>query len=99
MNEITQNSIVSRCDDIIVGKVDEDVMMASIETGKYYQLNPTGSRIWDLLEQPKSINQLCRLLEKDFKVAPEGCQRDVILFLKEMAFRNVVAIRNEHSTL
>ncbi len=98
MNEITRNTIVSRCDDIIVGKVDEDVMMASIETGKYYQLNPTGSQLWDLLEQPKSVDQLCQLLARDFKVAPDACLRDVIHFLKEMTSRNVLAVRNEHST-
>lgn len=98
MNEITLNSIVNRCDDIVVGKVDEDVMMANIETGKYHQLNPTGSRIWDMLEQPKSVGELCELLVNVFKVTPEACQRDVFHFLEEMSSRNIVAISNDHST-
>jgi hypothetical protein len=95
MDEIPLNATVLRSETIVVGQIDEDVMMADIETGKYAQLNPSGSRIWELLDRPKTITELCEDLEKEFKVSREICQRDVIYFLQELVRRGVVVIRTD----
>ncbi len=93
MAAITLNSVVTRSDDIVAGVVDADVMMMSIENGKYYQLNPSAGQIWDMLEQPRTVAELCNMLSKDFKVTPEVCQTDVLHFLNELASRKIVIVR------
>jgi hypothetical protein len=89
---ITPNSVVTRNDDIVAGVVDADVMMMSIESGKYYQLNTSAGRIWDMLEQPRTVSELCEMLSKDFKVTPEGCQKEVLHFLDELVSRKIVKV-------
>ena len=93
MAVIALNSVVARNDDIVAGVVDTDVMMMSIESGKYYHLNTSAGRIWDMLEQPRTVSELCEMLSKDFKVTPEACQKDVIRFLDELASRKIVKMR------
>ncbi len=90
---IALNSIVGRNEDIVVGVVDADVIMMSIESGKYYHLNISGGRIWDMLEQPRTVSEICEMLGKGFKVTPETCQKDVLRFLDELASRKIVTIR------
>ncbi|MBF0546408.1 MAG: PqqD family protein [Candidatus Riflebacteria bacterium] len=92
MVEITMATTISRSDNIVVGLVDKDMMVANIENGKYCQLNETGNLIWELLESPKTVDELCNLLIKDFRVSKENCQNDIISFLKEMVDRKIVLI-------
>jgi hypothetical protein len=93
MGAIGLNSVVTRNDDIVAGVVDTDLIMMSIESGKYYQLNISAGRIWDILEQPRTVAELCNMLSKDFKVTSEGCQKDVLLFLEDLASRKIVTVR------
>lgn len=93
MGIITPNSIVTRSGDIVAGVVDADVMMMSIESGKYYHLNTSAGRIWEMLEQPRMVAEICEMLNKDFKVTPEDCQKEVLHFLDELASRKIVKVR------
>ncbi|MBF0234200.1 MAG: PqqD family protein [Desulfamplus sp.] len=93
MKEINNQSLVARNDDMITGIVDHDIMMMSIETGMYYQLNPTAHQIWMLLEEPRTIDSLCKLLSGQFKVVAEVCQKDLINFIIELEARKIVFIR------
>ena len=93
MVSITPNSIVTRNEEIVAGVVDADVMMMSIESGKYFHLNTSAGRIWEMLEQPRTVTEICEMLSKGFKVTPEDCLKDVLRFLDELASRKIVTIR------
>jgi hypothetical protein len=93
MSAVTLDSVVTRCEDIVAGVVDADLIMMSIENGKYYQLNPSAGQIWNLLEQPRTVTEICKMLSKDFKVTPDACQKDVFNFLNELVSRKIVMIR------
>ena len=90
MPEITLSSLIRRNEDMVTGLVDSELMMMSIDNGKYFRLNATGSRIWQLLEQPQTAGQLCQALSAEFKVTPALCQREVLDFLQALAARKVV---------
>ena len=90
---INPNSVVTRSADIVAGVVAGDLMMMSIESGKYYQLNISAGRIWDMLEQPRTVAELCEMLSRCFKVTSEDCQKEVMSFLDELASRKIVTIR------
>ena len=93
MGAVTLDSVVTRCDEIVAGVVDADLIMMSIEYGKYYQLNPSAGQVWSLLEQPRTVTEICEMLSKDFKVTPEACEKDVLHFLDELVSRKIVTIR------
>lgn len=70
--------------DFLAGMVDGDMTMVSIENGKIYHLNPTGKRIWELLETPSSGMELCTRLQREFTVDPATCQGEVTVFLEKL---------------
>lgn len=92
MTEITLDSVVTRSAEIVSGIVDTDMMMMSIESGKYYHLNISAGRIWDMLESPRKVSEICKILSKEFKVTSDTCQKDVIHFLDELTVRKVVTV-------
>jgi hypothetical protein len=81
---------VQRNADLIVQSLDQDVVMANIDTGHYFGLDRSSKRIWELLEQPKTVGDVCTQLVREFKVEREVCERDVLAFVNEMAREGLV---------
>ncbi|MBF0526854.1 MAG: PqqD family protein [Deltaproteobacteria bacterium] len=92
MNSITPESVVSRKMEIVAGMIDDEMVMANIDSGNYHRLNPTAARIWELLDQPRSVAAICEILTSDFRVSPEVCRTEVINFLDELASRKIIVI-------
>lgn len=68
----------------ISGRLHDEMVMMDINQGKYFSLNPVATRIWDLLEEPLSVDDLCLLLIDEYEVEPGQCQREVNEHLEEM---------------
>lgn len=58
-------------------RVDDSVILLDRENGSCYALNATGSRIWDLIAEPVSIDALCQTICTEFSVDRDTCERDV----------------------
>jgi len=58
--------------------------MMDIEKGKYFSLNKVATRIWDLLEKPLDLQELCETLRMEYEVDEEQCLREVKEHLTEM---------------
>jgi hypothetical protein len=94
-NAIDMDSRIVRSSDIVFNEMDGETIMMSIENGEYYGINSIGSRIWKLLETPRTVSDLCETLQPDFDVTPEQCARDVLFFLNRMAEKEVIRIIGE----
>ena len=68
----------------ISGRLHDELIMMDLDQGKYFSLNPVATRIWDLLEQPEAIEELCNLLLDEYMVDVAECYRDVEQHLNEM---------------
>ena len=57
--ELHNNAMkLRRNDDLIASEVGDDLVMMSIQDGKYFAMNKTGSFIWSLLETQMSYDDL-----------------------------------------
>lgn len=81
-----------RSPEMVHSSIDGEVVMMSVDKGEYYGLNAMGSRIWELLEKPHSLEELCRELMSGFEVDQETCQAEVSRFLSEIADQKLVAV-------
>jgi len=68
----------------ITGALHDHLVMLDIQKGKYFSLNPVATRIWELLEKPHTIAELCKSLIEEYDVAPDQCQQEVEEYLSEM---------------
>ncbi|MEM7011500.1 MAG: lasso peptide biosynthesis PqqD family chaperone [Verrucomicrobiota bacterium] len=82
---ITANDSVHRREDLLTSSIDEDTVLLSLETNNFYGINEVGSRIWELLESPIAVTNLCRQLLDEFEVSEELCREHVLLFLNSLA--------------
>jgi hypothetical protein len=79
--EITLETRLTRAEGILATELDDEVVLMSIERGAYYGVDKTARRIWDLLEVPQTVAELCTRLQEEFEVDDETCRRDVLAFV------------------
>jgi Coenzyme PQQ synthesis protein D (PqqD) len=68
----------------ISGRLHDEMVMMDLEQGKYFSLNPVATRIWELLENPHSADEICGTLMEEYEVEPDHCRSEVIQVLEEL---------------
>ena len=87
---IDLKTTLTRSARILYSELDDAVTMMNVESGKYYSLKDIGARIWALLEQPMSAEQVCDQLMVEYRVERERCEGDVIGVMRQMASEGIV---------
>lgn len=89
---ISMKSRVIRSNDPISEPVDDELVMADIDRGKYYGLNDIATTIWQNLDTKITVEDLCKRLCDSYEVTPEKCSAEVLSFLKELESRNLISV-------
>ena len=91
-NPIGPDTVVAQIEELVSSNLDGETVMMSVENGKYYGMDAIGSRVWALIKQPRSVSELCDILLREFNVARERCEKDVLIFLNKLAEDNLIRI-------
>ena len=83
---------IHRNSDLIEAEIDGDVVMMNPATGDYYGLGSVAGRIWKLLEQPLTEEQIVEVLLEEFEVSETQCRKEVADFIKQMCNSSVVTL-------
>lgn len=92
MEKVLLTSIVKRNPKQIYSIVDKDVVMLSLEEGKYFALNEVGARIWELMEQSIKVNDLISELLDEFEVSKKKCEIETLEILNELHRNKLTSI-------
>lgn len=76
-------------------EIDGEVVLLSVDNGKYYDMNDVGSRIWAMVEEPISVAALIDRLLSEFAVERRVCEEQVLAFLHELHANGLVQIADE----
>ena len=77
--------------EVLSSKIDEEVVLMSIEADSYFGLDPIGSHIWELLSvKPATLNELVQTLLEEYDTDIETCQQDVKAFIDDMSARKLI---------
>jgi len=80
----------SRNTQIIDGELDNNQVMLHLEKGKYFGLNSVGKRIWDMIEQPTSFEEIIAVLLSEFDVSESQCSQEAKTFLDKAVQYDVI---------
>jgi hypothetical protein len=86
---LKSTQIISRHPDMLSAEIGGEAVMMSIEKGAYFGLNPVATRIWDLIEQPKTVAELIDVINEEYDVEPAQCEADVQGFVADMIERGI----------
>jgi hypothetical protein len=85
-------TVISRSPAVLTAEVDGEIVMMSIEQGRYYGLDDIGSDIWKRIEPPCSFAALIDGLAAAYDADPATIAADVRTLLDRMAAQDVVRL-------
>ncbi len=81
---MSSKALYRRNTDILSANVDDDLVMMSIQAGNYYNIGGVGTFIWELLAQPRSMDELVEAVMAAYDVGRDRCAADIDGFLQEL---------------
>jgi hypothetical protein len=85
-------STISRSDGWLSTWIGEELMMMSADSSAYLSLSGSGGRIWELLEEPRTLAGLCEALAAEYDVQPAEVRDEVLAFLERLQLQNAIQI-------
>ncbi len=77
--------------DLHVVDMDGELVMMGLEQGEYYGMREVAAKIWQLLETPHTVAELCSTIVSEYDVEPDRCHRDVSDFLQTLRDKKLVS--------
>jgi Coenzyme PQQ synthesis protein D (PqqD) len=84
--------VVKRDDKPICTTIDEEVVMLSPQAQSYFGLGVVGSAIWNEIERPRRVDELCAILQQEFDIDSDTCQRQVTEFINDLVERGLAHV-------
>jgi hypothetical protein len=81
---LTRQSTVVATGDQVSSPVGEEAVILDVGEGMYYGVNPVGSRVWELIQRPTSVDDICQTIHREYDVAADRCESDVLAFLERL---------------
>ena len=69
--------------------IEGEAVILSLDTKVLRGLNPVGSRIWDLIDGQRSLEEIVGVIVQEFDVAPGDAAQDVRAFIQDLLDRGL----------
>ncbi len=90
--QIVDGTMISRSPAVLAAEVNGEIVMMSIERGRYFGLDDIGSDIWKRIEPPCSFGVLIDGLAAEYQADRATITNDVRQLLGRMAGQDVVRL-------
>ena len=94
MPSLDLTTTLSQVQDLLDASIDDEVVLLDMQAEKIYGMDPVASRVWELLAQPRNLEEVCDLLVQEFDVDRSICERDVLDYVGHLIEANLVNIHD-----
>lgn len=70
--------------DWLTARLGGHVVAMSVKDQSCLALSKIGARIWDIIETPRTMDEICERLMQQFAVPPDVCRAEVEVFLDDL---------------
>ncbi len=79
--------------ELLYSKIGDEIVLLTIESGKYFKVDAIGSRIWEIIKEPISIEKVLAQLVGEYEVSLAECEKDVMSFIDKLKEDNLILIK------
>jgi len=91
---LSVHSIVVATSEQVSCPLGDESAILNLKNSVYYGMNPVGTRIWTLLKEPRSVEQLRDTLLNEYQVDAALCERDLLDLLGKMKSEGLIEVRS-----
>jgi len=90
---ISDNSTIAASKDLLCCDLSDGAVILDLRSGVYYGLDPVGTFIWGLIQDPKAMSEITAAVMAEYAVEPERCVQDLQQLLAGMLELNLIEVR------
>jgi hypothetical protein len=94
MATLTWNSEIRVAREQVSCDLGGDLVILDLQGGIYYGLSDVGARVWELLQERRSLGEIREQLLLEYDVEPERCERDLLALVSELAQRSLIEVQD-----
>lgn len=94
LDSLTMTSVIVATRELITCDLDNEIVILDQSSGVYFGLNAVGTRVWELIQEPRSIGSLCDTLLTEYDVTPEQCISEVLALAQTLAAQHLIEVRD-----
>jgi hypothetical protein len=95
---ITTRSVVTKAPEQVACDMGGEAVMLNMQSGVYYGTDDIGALVWNLLDEPRSVEAIRDTILEQYSVDADRCEQDLLAFLKEMEAAGLVEIQDDIET-
>lgn len=95
MGTISGHSKVVVAKDQLSCDLSGEAAILNLKNGVYYGLDPVGARIWNLIQEPKTVNEIRDAILEEYDVDPDLCESDLFKLLQKLAEEGLIEVKDE----
>jgi len=80
---------------VVCAELDDEMVLLNVETGIYFGLDAVGTRIWALLTQGATEDEIVSQLLDEYEVQPTELRADVSSFLDTLQSKGLSRVADE----
>lgn len=77
--------------DVVSRVISGEAVVLDLASQTYFGLNAVGTRVWEHLQAGRSVKEIRDALLKEFEVAPDALEKDVVALLNELTQKGLVS--------
>jgi hypothetical protein len=94
IGSLSENSIVVASQQLVSSDLAGEQVILDLSSGMYYGLNPVGTRIWQLIQEPKTVKEVEETLLSEYEVDAEQCQQDLMAILQQLKDQGLIEVKD-----
>jgi hypothetical protein len=91
LSEFALDLVLRPNPEVIAKRLDQATVLVDISTSRIFELNETGTRIWELLGQGLNVEQIVQHLVSEFEVEDSQAAEELKTLLSQLRDQGLVA--------
>jgi hypothetical protein len=92
---ISRNATIRAVKDHVSCALGEEAVVLHLGSSSYFGLNEIGAVVWNLVQQPRRVQDLVQHITQEYEVDRVQCERDLFGLLEEMAAAGLIEVRDD----
>jgi hypothetical protein len=89
---VTLSTRVCPAPAVLAQQIEDEIVLLHTHREQYFALNAVASRMWRLLGEAASLQDVFEAMHREYQVPPEDLQADLEHFIEELAVHGLVEV-------
>ncbi|MGB3532699.1 MAG: PqqD family protein [Microcoleaceae cyanobacterium] len=80
-------------------QLGNEVLILNLKSEEYFGLEWVGAAIWQLISQPRTIQEIRAIILSQYQVEPQQFERDLITFINQLRANGLILLITDESII